>query len=417
MPSAFGKVWIFIILNFLAPVSRGQDLVSGNLYPGIHSKAGSGAGLTISRGPGAIFHNPANIIFSKFLEPDGDFGVSITSYTYQHTDSDRFGPAKAQLTSVQTTLGGTVRPMLPLALSFAFIPRGLPTSKYSISEAPYHIGDGTYTLSNMDITQEGIILGGGAAYKVHPLVTLGGSAMLTNEKLSVLATEPNGKEPFFDMIYAGSYLQFALGARADLFKQKIALAFSFKSGAQKNFKGDYYLDQSVSTKNDYVPLEYQGYAPSSFGVGGEIQLGTFGAYGDFRFNQWSAGLGSRGLPNAPTATEYKNTFEIAAGGKYWFLREHMLMAGFGFVTPNVGDGSEYKTNPNEGFDGMGLAELQGMQRLIFSGGYRFRIKSQGYLMAGGQFQTGSRQVPEGFSYEGSHSVTTFLGSMGGAYGF
>lgn len=417
MPSAFGHVWICLLLFWHFPISYGQDLLSTSLYPGIHAKAGSGAGLTISRGPGAIFLNPANIIFSKFLEPDGDLGVSIISYTYQHTDSERFGPATAKLTSIQTTLGGTIRPILPLALSFAFIPMGLPSSKYTISDAPYHIGDGTYTLSNMDISQEGSILGGGAAYKVHPLVTVGASVSLTSEKLSVLATEPQGKEPFFDMIYSGSYLQFALGARADLFKQKVALAFSFKSGAQKKYKGDYYLDRSVQTKSDYAPLEYQGYAPSSLGVGGELQLGPYGAYGDFRFNQWTAGLGNRGLPNAPTATEYKNSFEIAGGGKYWIMKQHMLMAGLGFVTPNVGDGTEYKTNPNEGFDGMGIAELQGIQRLILSGGYRFRLKNQGYLMAGGQFQTGSRQVPEGFTYEGSHTLSTFMGSIGGAYGF
>lgn len=417
MPGKYLHLWSLTLAFLVHPKSYSQDMISASHFPGIHAKAGSGAGLTISRGPGAVFLNPANIIFSKYFEPDADLGLSVTNYTYQHTDSDQFGPASASVTSIQMTLGGTFRPILPLALSAAFVPMGLPSTKYSIVDAPYHFGDGSYTLSTMDVIQEGMILGSGAAYKVHPLLTLGASIIYTSEKISVLATETDASTPFLDMILAGSYLQFSLGARADVYKQKASLAFSLKTGAEKKYRGDYYLDTPNNKGSDYAPIESQGYTPTSIGVGGEIQLGNLGAYGDFRFNQWTSGLGNRGLPNVPTATEYRNSFEIAGGGKFWIQKQHMLMGGFGFVTPNVGDGTEYGTDPDEGFDGVGLAELQNIQRIIFSGGYRFRLKSAGYLMAGGQFQTGSRQVPEGFSYEGSHSLTMFMGSVGGAYGF
>ena len=417
MPGTTGTYGSLLLFLVLAPRSFGQDAFSASNFPGIHAKAGSGAGLTISRGPGAIFANPANIIFAKFFEPDVDLGVSITNYTYQHTDSAKYGSASASVTSLQTTLGGTVRPILPLALSAAFIPMGLPSTKYEIVDVPYYVGDRNYTLGTMSVTQEGSILGGGAAYKVHPLITVGASLIYTSEKLSVLATEPNASSPFFDMIYAGSYIQFVVGGRADAFNQKVSVSFSYKSSGEKKYKGDYYLDTPTNKGADYAPLEHRNVAPASIGLGGEIQLDKFGAFGDFRYNQWTAGLRDRGLPQTATATQFQDSFQIALGGKYWLMKEHMLLAGFGFVTPNVGEGSQYGTKPEEGFDGLGLLDLEGLQRLIFSGGYRYRIKSHGYVMAGGQFQTGTRSVPEGIPYEGTHSLSMILASVGGAYGF
>lgn len=383
-------------------------------YPGIHSKAGSGAGLTISRGPGAIFLNPANIVFSKYIEPDADIGFSMTQYTYTPL-SDKYDITQASLTALQMTFGATFRPILPLAFSIGVMP-GL-SSTYTLKDAPYNIGSGVYELSTINVTQETMRFGGAAAYKILPTITVGAGVILSNEKSSVLATKPEATDPFLDMLYGGSFTQFILGGRADLLAQRLSLAFSYKSAAAKNFSGDYYLDTATKTGGDYIPLDYRGHAPSSIGVGGEFQNGSLGGYADFRLHQWLGGSVSRGLATAPSESDLKNSFEVSGGGKIWLQKDHMFMGGFGLITPHVGDGTENTVVLGEALEGMGLGDVEGIQRLILSGGYRLRIKNRGYMMAGGQYQTGSRSVPEGYSYEGTHTLSVLMGSIGGAYGF
>ncbi len=393
---------------------QGQNLPAAAQYPGIHAKAGSGAGLTISRGPGAIFLNPANIIFSKFIEPDADLGFSMTNYTYTPL-SESYDIATTSLTALQMTFGATVRPILPLALSAGVVPS--LSSSYTLESAPYYLGGGVYEPSTVSVTQEALRFGGAAAYKVLPILTLGVGVILTNEKSAITATKPQETEPFLDMLYGGSYTQFMVGARSDLLAQRLSLAFTFKSAAAKNFSGDYYLDTATNKGGDYIPLDYKGYAPATIGVGGEMQFASFGGYGDLRYNQWQGGSASRGISTAPTESDLKNNFEVSGGGKLWLMKDHMLMGGIGFITPNIGDGTDNTFKANEALEGMGLGDVDGIQRLIFSAGYRFRLKNKGYVMAGGQYQTGSREVPEGYSYEGTHSLSVLMGSIGGAYGF
>jgi hypothetical protein len=66
---------------------------------------------------------------------------------------------------------------------------------------------------------------------------------------------------------------------------------------------------------------------------------------------------------------------------------------------------------------MSFGNMDGLVRMVFSGGYRYHLTGRGYVQGGLYYLSGTRTVPEGFSGQGTYSLRIILASVGVAYGF
>jgi hypothetical protein len=124
--------------------------------------------------------------------------------------------------------------------------------------------------------------------------------------------------------------------------------------------------------------------------------------------------------------DYVDAMDIAAGTKIWIAKKHMIDAAFGIYPANIGDGDEVAAaaalNQDEAegdgrIGGVTFGNLDAIPRTVMSLGYRYKLKGTGYFDGGFEYQTGSREVPEGFNQAGTYSLTVLLVSLGLAFGF
>lgn len=407
-----------------ALVGAGDAVAADLIFPGIHPKMSAGAGQTVSRGSSALFYNPANLIFSKFIEPYLDVSLAQVTYTYQQFDTEKYDPVTVAVTAPPVTAGLSMRPIPNLAFGIALVPTGTGAEQ-SVKSVPLELTPGTYELSDIVTKQEGTKIAVGAAFRFGNPLTIGLGLIRSTEKNSVLVFHEAEDDAYVDALYGGASNQFIGGMRSELFDRQIVLALSYKTAVTKVYKGDVLI--AVDENADYVAYEGQGFSPAAIGFGAEGRYGMFGVFFDLLMEQWSAGraLAKRGISQDPAEVDYVDAMNLVFGSKVWIAKKHMLQAGFGIYPANIGDGDEVSgtttlQNDAEGdgrIGGVSFGNLDAIPRNVIALGYRYKLRGTGYLEGGVDYQTGSRDVPEGFNQAGSYSLTVLLVSAGIAFGF
>lgn len=409
---------VTIAITLLAGEARGTDLI----FPGIQPKISAGAGQTVSRGPAALFYNPANLIFSKFIEPYADISFAKVSYQYQHTEVDTYDPAVIDVTAPPITIGIGFRPIPSFALGVAFFPTGSGAIQL-IESVPIHLQGGVYKLSDVVNKQAGNKIAAGAAFRFAFPFTVGLGLIRTSEDTQTQIFPAESEDALFDAAYAGSANQFLVGMRSELFDRYLVLALSYRTAGEKKYKGDIITSLAPGVKNEF---EGVGYAAGAIGFGAETRFSSFGLFFDFVRETWSGGrtVFKRGFGPEPEEYDFIDSNNFSLGLKWWVAPKHMLQVAFGSHGANMGDGSEVKASAelqDEGGSGViggpSFGSLEAIPRTIFSGGYRAKITGNGYLETGAHYQTGTRIVPEGFAQEGQYKLTVILLTIGLAYGF
>ena len=424
-------------VGLTAESARASDIIP----PGIHAKAGAGGGQTLSRGPAAIFINPANLIFAKHIEPSIDVSVAKLTYSYAHTDKEKY-PAMVSFTSVapSVTAGAGIRLIPNFAFGFAVSPTNIGAGKVVKGVPLYLPGVNTSRrndgLVDLSIAESGIRIAGGLALKLADPFIVGAGVILTNETLRQFQVAYADEEPYFDLKNKGSSTQFIGGIRSELLDRRLAMALSVKTAVQKKYKGDYFYDTSDKPDSniEFLPSESIEYLPMTIGFGLESKMGPFGVFLDFTREQWSNGrkIVRFGISDDPLVVDLIDTNNISTGIKLWPAESHMLMGSVGIHGANRGNGTEISppTSPpqlrnltmdeapsDDAIGGMSFGDLQAIRRMIFAGGYRLRLSGHGYIELAAQMQTGKRTIPEGFPQQGDHTLQVFMGSAGLSFGF
>ncbi len=416
-----------VVLTFLGlapPMLSASEL----LHPGVLPKLSAGSGQTVSRGPSALFYNPANILYIRFFETEFDLSVAQIHYTYQHPDKEKYGVNELKVTAPPVTLGLGLRPTPNFAIALAILPLGKGDSQ-TIKGVPLELTPGTF--QEMDVVSKStqFKLAIGAAFRFSHLFTVGLGMILDSEKQELSATPPGNEEPFLDARYAATASQIAAGIRSELLDRSLAIALSYKTPATKKYKGDLLILTDPET-SDYVDFTGVGYTPSTIGVGGELRLGGFGAFADVTIDQWSQGrtIAKKGYGQEATEVDYINATNFALGVKFWPAPAHMVTAAFGNYASNTGFGTTIETSEpqelaesSEGVEtirGSEFGKLEQIPRMVIAGGYRMKLDgSSGFLAGGGQYQSGKRSVSEGYSQPGEYSLNIMMLTFGIGYGF
>lgn len=417
-------LWILLAAIFAARAHAGELIP-----PGSHAKISAGAGQTTSRGAASLFHNPANLIFSKFVEPQLDIAFANVTYQYQHFNAEKYEPAVVKVSAPPITAGLTLRFIPSLSLGAAVVPTGTGAEQ-AVTGVPLAVTKGADPqVMNIINKNSGMKIAAGAAYRLAYEFTLGFGLIRTSERTQLLlfpvTDGEQAEDPFIDALYGGAFNQFVVGARSELFDRSVALAGSFRTAVVKKYAGDVLLN--LNEDSDYEPIDAAGYAPAVIGVGAEVRFGSFGGFVDFVMEQWGAArtVFKRGIGPDKDSYDFINTNQIGAGVKFWPAPKHMLEAAFSIVGPNMGDGNVETAAPStlqdEAADptigGPQFGSLEAIGRTTFAGGYRAKIQGNGYFQAGVHYTSGARVIPEGLEGEGQYSLTALIAGLGIAYGF
>lgn len=419
----FFRSFIFAMIMACAGAWPVTELYATELlFPGIQSKVSAGAGQTVSRGSAALFYNPANLIFSKFIEPYIDVSLAKISYSYQHTDVDQYDPAVVNVTAPPVTFGVGFRPVPDFALGFAVFPTGSGAVQL-IEAVPLYLTGNVYKLSDIITKNSGSKIAAGAAYRFSFPFTVGVSLIRTSEENQIQVFPVESEDALFDAAYTGTSNQFVLGARSELIDRYLALGFSYRTGAARPYVGD--IGSSLSSSPDFEEFTGVGYSAGAIGFGVESRFSSFGLFLDFVRETWSAGrkVYKSGFGVEPDEYDFIDSNNISLGLKWWVAPKHMVEVAFGSHGTNMGDGTPVSGGAGlqeEGeltIAGPKFGSLEAIPRTIFSAGYRAKISGTGYFQFGVHSQSGSRVVPEGFAQEGQYNLSVLLLSVGLAYGF
>ena len=123
---------VVLALSFWSSLAFSNEL----LLPGSLAKMAAGAGQTVSRGGPALFYNPANAIYSKFVEGTVDLSYGTATYTYQHTDVASFDPVLVGKALPFVTAGLSLRVMPSITVAAAILPTGLGSSVENATGVP-----------------------------------------------------------------------------------------------------------------------------------------------------------------------------------------------------------------------------------------------------------------------------------------
>ncbi len=426
---------IFSILFALLLASDSQ--AAAIVPPGVHAKAGAGAGQTISRGPVSILYNPANLIYCKWIEPYLDVGFASVSYQYQPID-ENFEATGFKQSGPPVTFGLGFRPIPSLSLGFVYVK---PISGSYAALVPMNL-DGTLAAYDVRVTRAKTQMAFGAAFRLaHPLTIGVGMALNTDKQANQYLDE--SAEAVVDERYEASYSQIYAGLRSELIDRALVLAISYRTSAPITYTGNSFL--ATTESEDYEEFEGTNFAPSAIGFGAESRFGMFGGYVDVVMEQWSAGRSfvRRGFPDDPFKTDLVDTTNVSAGLKIWAAPKHMLQLGFGVYPSNIGDGvvvddtaaslnsevSQQKIaattmiqddedlEDDGSIAGVQFGDPNAIAKTTFSAGYRAKITGHGYFHSGFQMTSGSRTVAEGFDGEGQFTLSVMVVGLGVAFGF
>ena len=407
------------------------------IAPGIHPKMAAGGGQTVSRGAAAVFYNPANMIYSKFIEPYLDVSFAQVSYTYQHTNVDEFDPVVVNVTAPPITAGLTIRPTPSIVIGGAI----MPTASGAVQEVPgvpIELTPGNFQVGDVSNKQAAMKIAGGGAFRFDHYLTIGAGMFYNTEKTQILVTAEDSEDPVIDALYAGTWTQIIVGARSELMERKFVLGLSYKTAVVAPYKGD--ILYNLSEESDYQVFEGVNYVPAAIGFGAETRFGDFGVFFDYVREMWSGGRAvyKSGIGPDPAEVDFIDTNNIVGGAKLWFGK-HMLTAAGGMHGANIGNGYspgaeaaveaglkgedpkaaslQAEEEDDGSIGGVQFGNLAAIPRIVASGGYRYKLQDHGFLETGAQYQTGTRIVPEGSPGTGQYTLKVIMLSAGMSFGF
>ena len=394
------------------------------LFSGIQSISDAGAGQTVSRGANASAQNPANLSFSQTVESYADVSMMSMKYTYAHTNYD---PVDIKQNAPPVNMGVT----LPLSKQWSFgalvTPRSAPGAKpIEISSVPTFAGAG-YALYDLQVEQGGLntALGiGGRPISALPL-SLGVSFIYGQETQSIkaFAVEADHSHPSMDSRYQGSSRQALVGVRGDVATLGLSLAASYKTAAVRQYKGDI---ASTLSDNVYVSFDGAAYEPAVAGAGVEGKWSSVGSFFEYRREMYHAGRTTayRGLPYSSHERDYLDTNNYVLGGRWWVDDSHIVSIAYARYGANTGDGTRIPevtaATASDGVpdaSGVEFGDFDNISRQVIAGGIRSKKSGNDYWMIGGNWQHGTRVVPEGYKGEGWYHLNVINVAVGGSVSF
>jgi len=410
--------------------------------PGVHAKAGAGAGQTISRGPTSLFYNPANLIYSKFIEPYLDVGFTTVNYQFLSIDEE-FEVAGFEQSGPPITFSLGIRPFPSLSLGFVY--HAPAEAGFTALGVPLNL-DGTLKPYDIALQKKVTVMGAGAAFRFLHELTVGVGVLMTTDTQSIAIGEPEAEVATVDEIFKASYMQIVAGLRSELFSRAVVVGLSYRTGTMIKYQGLSFLASRGGEED--ADFEGIGYAPGAIGFGLETRFANFGVFVDVVLEQWTAGrlIARRGFPDEPLATDYIDTMNLAGGLKWWFLPKHMFQVGGGIYPANIGDGitseaasaalHNSKDQANDqakdgaisllqddeieddgSIAGAQFGDLNAIAKTVVSLGYRAKISGHGYFHTGFQMISGSRVIPEDAEGAGQYTLSAMVFGLGVAFGF
>ena len=427
--SLIGSAWF----AFCVP-AYGSELIA----PGIQPKVEAGAGQTGTRGSSSLFHNPANIVYSRPVEPYFDISYASVSYIYTHPDA-KFDPVRVNVIAPPVTLGIAMKPMRRFAFGLAAVPLGDGTPQ-KIERVPLRLplgGDDRTLPLNVETSQKAWEIAAGGAWRFDEVFTLGLGLVHSRETTRLRVTDPRDETtPTLDAQYGGAFNQYVLGARSELVDRRLVLGGSYRTPVVKRFNGDY---ATASSPGSFEPWRGADYAPAELSLAGEYRVRRTTIFGEYARTFWSGGRDEvgRGLPDEAEEADLRDTNTVIVGGRYAVLPRQLLLGAIGLYGANVGDGTPLPLSGADATGGTGesgdaaatlpsgkgqvsgvqFGNLDALPRRVISGGWRLGVPEHGYVTGGVQYATGTRSVPEGRSGEGTYGLRVVLLSVGGAWGF
>ena len=170
-------------------VSKAAELIPA----GTHAKVGSGAGQTLSRGSTALFHNPANLIYGKFVEPFLDVSYVSANYSYLAAD-EQFELVTVPVQTPAASAGLSVRPTPGFAIGVSILPTG-DGSVRTVEAVPLEIIPGTTQLFDVESEENRHQIAAGLAVRFGYVFSIGAGVIRHRELSAFRLFDPkNGPE-------------------------------------------------------------------------------------------------------------------------------------------------------------------------------------------------------------------------------
>lgn len=418
--SMINRAKIFAIFLFFAndPSAMAQSFI----YQGVNQIADSGASLVNVIDASSAASNPASLSGIEMTTSYADISALAVRYTYAHTNYD---PVTIVTKAPPVNLGANIYTGRKINLGILVSPRSAPGAKpMDVSDVPTFTGAG-YALYDLKIKQTGMLAAIGAGGRIGESPLSVGAAVIygsDGQEITAYADEGDHSTPAMDLKYSGESYQGVVGVRVDW--NDSVLGFSFKTASERHYKGDI-----ASTASDNVYEVYRGvsYQPATAGIGFESRIGSVAGMAEINREFWSRGrsVANRGLPYASPATDFVDAYSSVLALRYHHQASRTFSLSAGFYSANTGDGSMSSspaTNlaqseiPAE--SGMEFGQFEAIPRYVLGGGIKQRfVNRSGYWMISGNYQTGTRTIPEGHKGEGWYHLEVYTLSAGLASSF
>ena len=399
---------IALILIFSAQAVRAQSFI----FPGASSTYESGLSQTNTRGAAAVANNPANTLITRKYEAYADMTILNVNYTYTRPD---YAPAKIALTAPPVNFGFSMKPSSKFALGLFFTPRPGGSQAQKIKNVPTSSGDSVLEL-DLELRSTTFITAIGAGFKVNKSLALGVSVIETAEDTQVIARQSGTTDEagvLAGMRYRGVFMQVLAGFRA-VMNSKTLIAGSYRTAVAKSYRGTEIVkgdqDNNISKK---------GYSPGVLALGVEYKIAAPSVFSELQYVQWSGGKGSNstGLPGGAATSALNDVINLIVGGRLKIPGGHSGSASIGVYPHNVALGSKIDDiSSGDGASGVGFGDFDALDRMMFSGSYRFSGKKRD-ITAGFNVISGSRTVPSGYPNEGKYSLNVFSLGAGASFYF
>ena len=402
------EILLVVVFLLCDHVARAQSFI----FPGSSSTFESGLSQTNTRGAAAVANNPANTLITKKYEAYADMILLNVNYTYTRPT---YAPAKIALTAPPVNFGFSLKPNSKFALGLFFTPRPGGSQAQKIQNVPMSSGPDVLML-DIELRSTTYISAIGAGFKVNNGLALGLSVIETAEDTQLIARQSGTTDDagvLAGMRYRGVFMQVLAGFRAAMNRSTI-VAGSYRTAVAKSYRGT----QIVKGDQDNN-IAKKGYSPGILAVGGERKLGVPAVFSEIQYVQWSGGKGSNssGLPGGTKTSALNDVINLIVGGRLKIPGGHSGSASLGIYPHNVALGAKTdEISGGSGASGVGFGDFDALDRMMFSGAYRFSGKKRD-ITAGFNFISGSRSVPSGYPNEGKYALSVFSVGAGASFYF
>jgi hypothetical protein len=428
----------FILVLMVCTISTGAEGYSF-LYTGIPTITEAGLSQTNSIGTNSILWNPANLTLipaggkgpenqSKKkkhekplsgIELYGDISLLSLQYTYARSG---YEPVRIAMTAPPVTFGASWRPQPKLAFGAIFQP--VPPSKkkgLTVEKVPANISGEVLIIDMYGLPGGGSVVSGfGIGINPNSRFSIGlsviESASTTQTEVRIHGSNPS--DPPLQQTSSSTHsIQYLIGIRSQ-FDETTLLAASLKPSVvvqSPSLTSTLGSTAEAKTTASYLPME--------FAIGVEKALGSQEFLGEYRRIGWAAGnsVVKTNLAGPIGSAGYQDVNVFIVGGRHKFSPTDTVSIALGIYPPNVGLGSQLNANgtPADGgpiTGGVTIGGFDGLSRQVFAGGYKMQ-KRHSYIQAGANIQFASRDVPSGYSFEGSHKLSVYQFAVGGGRSF